>query len=217
MGKRLLIFGPPGAGKGTHAKRLASELGIPHIATGDMFREAIQHGTTSGLQAAEFMNRGELVPDPLAVSVLSERLARDDADCGYLLDGFPRTVPQAEVLDQRLRKAGQGIDSVLSLEVPEEVLVERLAGRLICARCGRSYNRLFRAPVTPGRCDACGGTLYQRPDDGQATVRRRFAEYQAKTAPVLDFCRSVGWTVCQVRSVGEIDEVFGRIRQAVGD
>jgi adenylate kinase len=228
MGKRLLLFGPPGVGKGTHSRRLAADVGVPHISTGDLFREAMQRGTDLGRRAAGFMNGGALVPDDVAVDALRERLARPDAAAGYLLDGFPRTVRQAQALESMMvtgvtasptaaASAGPGIDYVLALEAPEDVLVKRLAGRATCLACGVSFNTVSRAPAVAGRCDACGGTLHQRPDDVEATVRRRLTEYAAKTSPVLAYLRQQGWAVRTIESVGNVDEIYGRIRQAVGN
>jgi adenylate kinase len=221
MGKRLLLFGPPGVGKGTHSRRLAADVGVPHISTGDLFREAMQRGSDLGCRAAGFMNGGALVPDDVAVDALRERLARPDAVAGYLLDGFPRTVAQAQALESMMlattANAGHGIDCVLALEAPEEVLVRRLAGRATCLACGASFNIVSRAPAVAGRCDVCGGALHQRPDDVEATVRQRLAEYVAKTSPVLEYLRRQGWPVRAIESVGEVDEIYGRIRQAVGN
>jgi adenylate kinase len=216
MGKRLLLFGPPGVGKGTHSRRLAADIGVPHISTGDLFREAMQRGTDLGRRAAGFMNGGALVADDIAVEALRERLARPDAAGGYLLDGFPRTVPQAQALETMMADMAAGVDCVLALEAPEEVLVRRLAGRATCLSCGASFNTVSCAPVVAGRCDVCGGSLHQRPDDVEATVRQRLAEYVAKTSPVLDHLRRHGWPVRAIESVGDVDEIYGRIRQAVG-
>jgi adenylate kinase len=216
MGKRLLLFGPPGVGKGTHSRRLAVDFGIPHIATGDIFRNAIQNQTPLGREAAEYMNRGALVPDATAVSMLKERLAQTDTADGYLLDGFPRTLPQAEVLEERLRDERTPIDGVLSLEAPEELLIQRVAGRMTCSACGASFNRFFRPTAVAGRCDSCQSPLSQRGDDYEATVRRRLSDYLTTTAPVLDFFRAKNWPVKAVWSVGGVDEVYDRIHAAAG-
>jgi adenylate kinase len=146
MGKRLLLFGPPGVGKGTHSTRLATDLGVPHVATGDMFRAAIQHGTEFGRRADDFIKRGELVPDDIVVDMVEERLAEPDAIEGYLLDGFPRTVPQAEALEGRLEQHGRHLDCILSLEAPAEVLVNRLSGRYTCSSCGATFNTVYCPP-----------------------------------------------------------------------
>lgn len=215
MGKRLLLFGPPGVGKGTHSKRLARELGIPHVATGDMLRQASQRGTALGVRADEFMKRGELVPDELVVDILGERLAEPDAADGYLLDGFPRTVTQAEALERGLATGGSTMDCVLSLEAPPEVLVNRLSGRFTCKDCGATYNRELQPPQIAGKCDRCPGALSQRPDDREEAVRKRLNEYTGKTTPVLAFFRARQWPIRSIASVGDVDEIYARIRKAV--
>jgi adenylate kinase len=214
MGSRLVVFGYPGVGKGTHSRRLARELGIPHVATGDMLRAAIAADSLLGQQAARHMNGGNLVPDEVAVALLADRLAQPDAAEGYLLDGFPRTVPQAEALVTQLSAGTPGV--VLSLEAPEALLVERLVGRQTCPGCGATFNRASGGPRQADRCDACGSTLVVRPDDQEPTVRRRLAVHQAKTAPVLSYLGTQGWPIRHVSSVGEVDEVYGRIRAAAG-
>jgi adenylate kinase len=216
MGKRLLLFGPPGVGKGTHSRRLASDLGVPHISTGDLFRQAMQQGTELGRRAAAFMNGGSLVSDEVAIEALAQRLEQPDAAQGYLLDGFPRTVAQAVALEQRMARAGVGIDAVLALQAPEEVLVERLAGRFTCLACGASFNVNSRPPQVADRCDACGGKLHQRADDSEATVRHRLHEYTAKTTPVLAHLAGQGWPVRAIDSVGPVEEIYQRICAAVG-
>jgi adenylate kinase len=212
MGSRLLVFGYPGVGKGTHSRRLARDLSIPHIATGDMLRAAIAAGSPLGQQAQSHMNGGNLVPDDVAVALLAERLAQPDAADGYLLDGFPRTVPQAEALVTRLSAGAPGV--VLSLEAPEALLVERLLGRQTCPACGATFNRASGGTRQPDRCDACGGALAVRPDDQEPTVRRRLAVHLAKTAPVLSYLGQQGWPIRHVSSVGNVDEVYGRMRAA---
>jgi adenylate kinase len=212
MGKRLLIFGPPAAGKGTHAKRLAEDLNIPHIATGDILRQAIQEGTPLGRQAAGTIGRGELVPDPVVVGLVEGRLA--GAKDGYLLDGFPRTLPQAQALQKLMP---DGVDVVLCLDAPEEVLVNRIAGRSVCGSCQAVYNRYYRQPRVANRCDHCEGALTQRADDAEPAVRRRLDQYRVKTAPVLAFFEARQWPVRTVESVGPVDEIYGRLRGAVED
>jgi adenylate kinase len=217
MSKRLLIFGPPAAGKGTHAKRLAGELRIPHIATGDMLRKAIDEGTQFGQHADSYIRRGELVPDELVMALLQERLAKPDASAGFLLDGFPRTISQARALDARMGEQDQAIDAVLALDAPVEVLVQRISGREICGSCGAVFNRFFRPARTPGRCDDCDGALGRRADDGEAAVRQRLEQYRAKTTPVLAFFGAAQWPVHMIDSVGDVDQVYGRLRRAVGN
>ena len=214
MSKRLLLFGPPGVGKGTHSRRLAVELGIPHVATGDMFRDAIQAGTALGQRAATHMNGGRLIPDEIAEAILDERLARPDARDGFLLDGFPRTVPQAEMLERRLAEEGTRLDAVVVLEAPEELLVGRLADRMTCTRCSASFNRVSRPPRVAGQCDSCQASLVARSDDEVTTVRARLAAYHAKTEPVLSFFEGRGWPVRVVDSVGELEEVYQRVQRA---
>lgn len=211
-----MIFGPPGVGKGTHSKRLAADVGVPHIATGELFRDEISRGTEFGRQADQFIKRGQLVPDQLVVDALAERLGQPDASDGYLLDGFPRTVPQAEVLGELLRGDGKQLDCVLSLEAAEDVLVARLSGRATCADCQSVYNRVTRVPKRAGVCDVCGGKLILRDDDTEDAVRRRLKEYVAKTTPVLAYFAGQGWPVQTVSSVGDVESVYQRILQAAG-
>jgi adenylate kinase len=224
MAKRLLVFGPPGVGKGTHSRRLASDLGIPHLSTGDLLRRAIAEGSSLGQRAAVHMNAGALVPDEVAYAVLEQRLAWPDTAGGYLLDGFPRNLDQARVFD---RLAGlpsvpsvqspldpAGGDAVLALDAPEPVLVERLTGRQTCSACAATFNRATNPARLEGHCDACGGRLITRPDDQPETVRRRLQAYQAATAPVLGFLAQKGWPVRAVPSVGEVNDVYGRILAA---
>lgn len=215
MAKRLLLFGPPGVGKGTHSRRLALELGIPHVATGDMFRDAIASQTPLGRRAAAHMTGGNLVPDEIAVAILEERLSLPDAQAGFLLDGFPRTVRQAETLNEYLDAHGLDLDSVVVLEAPEDLLLNRLLDRLTCSGCGASYNRASKPPREAGRCDTCGAVLVARNDDEVKTVKARLAAYHAKTEPVLAFFASRGWPVHTISSVGAFDEVYDRVRTAV--
>jgi adenylate kinase len=213
LGKRLLIFGPPAAGKGTHARRLARDLKIPHIATGDILRKEIQRETPLGQKAAGTIGRGELVPDDVVVTLVQDRLAAPEAQEGYLLDGYPRTLVQAQALQ---RMMPDGVDVVLCLEAPEEVLVNRIAGRWICSRCQTGYHRYYRRPQVAGQCDLCAGALIQRADDAESSVRRRLEQYRAKTAPVLAFFAAEHWPVRFVESVGSVDEIYDRVRGAVG-
>ncbi len=179
-----------------------------------MFREAITAGTELGLRAAEHMTGGDLVPDEIAVAILEQRLARPDARAGYLLDGFPRTLPQAEMLEERLAGEGTQLDAVVALEAPEDLLVGRLLERMTCSVCGASYNKTTRPPARPGTCDVCRGQLVARNDDEVATVRSRLSAYHAKTEPVLSFFEARGWPVHVVNSVGDFDEVYGRVKRA---
>lgn len=209
------MFGPPGVGKGTHSRRLAAEIGVPHVSTGELLRKSIQEGSELGRIAEEYVGRGELVSDDLMVQILETRLDQPDAKEGYLLDGFPRTIPQAQVLHAKLREADKRMDAVLSLDAPVEVLVGRLAGRATCRQCQATYNHALYPPKQTGVCDLCGGVLLQRVDDAEKTVRRRIEEYQAKTRPILDFFRQEHWPVQLVSSVGEIEEIYKRLKNAV--
>lgn len=184
---RLVLLGPPGAGKGTQAKELSEEMAIPHVATGDIFREAVREGSPLGLKAKEYLETGQLVPDDLTTAIVTERVSRPDCQNGFLLDGFPRTVPQAEALDQFLGVKGLSLDAVLEIEVPEEKLLLRLTGRRVCRGCGANYHLLFRPPAQAGKCNLCGGELYQREDDMEATVKKRLSVYQAQTWPLIAY------------------------------
>ncbi len=184
---KLLIMGPPGAGKGTQAEVLVKELGIPHISTGDMFREAIRNGTEMGKKAKEYMDKGELVPDSVVVGMVKERLSRADCSGGFLLDGFPRNVVQAEALDETLKTMGYGLDGVINITVPQEKLIERATGRRVCRICGASYHMLFKNPRVEGKCDACGGGLYHRSDDNEMAVRNRLYVYESKTKRLAEY------------------------------
>jgi adenylate kinase len=173
MALNILLMGLPGAGKGTQAARIVEELHIPHISTGDMFRQAVKEQTPLGLEAKSYMDQGQLVPDRVTIGIVRERLAKEDCANGFLLDGFPRTVPQAEALDQLLSELGKEIDFVLYIEVAEEELLKRLTGRRICRNCGATYHVVFAPPKQDGICDRCGGELYQRDDDREETVAKR--------------------------------------------
>ncbi|MEW6274133.1 MAG: adenylate kinase [Bacillota bacterium] len=188
----LLIMGPPGAGKGTQAEMLVKELAITHISTGDMFRNAIKEGTEMGKKAKEYMDRGELVPDEVVVGMVKDRLSQPDCAKGFLLDGFPRTLPQARALDETLQSMGIKLDGVINIDVPRERLMARLTGRRVCKNCGASYHILFNPPQTPGKCNACGGELYQRSDDNEEAVANRLDVYAAQTQPLIDYYKEKG-------------------------
>ena len=202
-------------GKGTQAQRLSRAFQIPHIATGDMLRTAVQSYTPLGLKVGEFLNRGQLVPDETMIEMIKERLARPDAAGGFMLDGFPRTTRQAEELETILGEQGRKADGVIVLHAPTEALVERIAGRRTCESCQATYHVSSRPPKVTGVCDRCGGSLIQRTDDAEGTVRFRLGEYDAKTRPVLDYFKTHGWPVRVIDAVGDIDQVFGRIYAAV--
>jgi adenylate kinase len=188
----LILLGPPGAGKGTQAAFLAEARGLAHIATGDMFREAMRSGSEVGQQAKAYYDRGELVPDELTIRMLLERLAQPDCAGGCMLDGFPRNLEQAKALDSALAERGQAVDQVAYIRVGEEELIERLGGRWTCRRCGAVYHQQNSPPATAGRCDQCGGELYQRSDDQPETVRRRLTVYFRDTAPLVEYYRQRG-------------------------
>ncbi|TEB06941.1 adenylate kinase [Pelotomaculum schinkii] len=183
----LLIMGPPGAGKGTQAEVLARELNITNISTGDMFRAAIKEGTEMGRKAKEYMDMGELVPDSVVVGIIKDRLSQADCARGFLLDGFPRTVVQAEALEETLKTMGRTLDGVINIFVPREKIVDRLTGRRICRDCGASYHVQYNPPAKDDVCDACGGELYQRSDDNETVVNNRLDIYESKTQPLIDY------------------------------
>lgn len=184
---KLLLMGPPGAGKGTQAERLVEKLAIPHISTGDMFRSAIKEGTPLGKKAKEFMDQGKLVPDEVTIGIVKERLQQPDCEQGFLLDGFPRTVGQAEALEQMLAELGMNLDKVIDIDVSRDKLVDRLTGRRICRGCGAAYHVIFNPPQAEGKCDKCAGELYQRSDDNVETAENRLDVYAAQTKPLQEF------------------------------
>jgi len=186
---RIAFLGPPGAGKGTQARDLAQEWGVLHLATGDMLREAVAAGSPLGREAKDYMDRGALVPDDVIIRMMGERLGRADARRGFILDGFPRTIAQAEALGTLLNDLGLTLDTVVYLDVSEPELLRRLTGRRVCRKCGHTYHLVSNPPKRPGVCDACGGELYQREDDSEATVRNRLDVYRRQTSPLLDYYR----------------------------
>ncbi len=194
MAKKLnmIIMGPPGAGKGTQAKKIIAEYNIPHISTGDMFREAMEEGTELGLLAKKYINDGHLVPDEVTIGLVRERLAREDCAKGFLLDGFPRTIPQAEALEVMAKEIGREIQVVISINTPKEELFRRITGRLVCKSCGAPYHKEKRQPKVEGICDICGGQLVQRPDDNKDALEVRLEHYDKETKPLLDFYEKKG-------------------------
>ncbi len=188
----ILLMGPPGAGKGTQAAELKERFNIPHISTGDMFRAAIKEGTELGKRAKAFMDEGKLVPDEVTIGIVAERLAKDDCKKGFLLDGFPRTVEQADALTGILDKLGLKLKAVLNISVPKEDLIERAVGRRICKKCGATYHTKFNPPKQEGICDACGGELYQRADDTAETMTNRLSVYEESTKPLIDYYKKAG-------------------------
>ncbi len=214
MGCRVVLLGMPGAGKGTQAERLAQALGVPHVASGDLFREHLDKGTELGRRARGYIERGDLVPDDVTIGMVAERLARPDGADGVVLDGFPRTVAQAQALEGVLARLGVALDSVLLVHVSEEVALARLAGRWTCRACGTVYHTLFDPPQQAGVCDACGGELYQRPDETPEAHRHRLRVYQEQTAPLVEYYRRAGLLV-DVDGEQSIEDVAADLRAAV--
>ncbi|MGP9019173.1 adenylate kinase [Streptomyces sp. BR1] len=212
---RIVLVGPPGAGKGTQAAFLAKNLAIPHISTGDLFRANISQGTELGKQAKAYMDAGNLVPDEVTIGMAKDRMAQPDAENGFLLDGFPRNVVQAEALDEALKTDGVKLDAVLDLEVPEDEVVKRIAGRRICRTdSAHVFHVAYNAPKAEGVCDACGGELYQRADDTEDTVRKRLEVYHSETEPIIDYYRAQSLVVT-ISALGKVDEVTERAMEAL--
>ena len=210
---RVAFLGPPGAGKGTQARELAREWNVPHVATGDMLRDAAAAGTPLGREAKGYMAKGALVPDEVIIRMIAERLRRPDAGRGFLLDGFPRTIAQAEGLEHLLKDLGQPLERVVYFDVSEPELLRRLTGRRVCRACQTAFHLVSAPPTTAGVCDRCGGQLYQREDDSEATVRHRLGVYARQTAPLLDWYRGRGLLV-SVPGEGPIETIRGAIRGA---
>lgn len=192
MKKNIILMGPPGAGKGTLAKQLKDELHLVHISTGDMFRDAIKAQTELGNLAAQYINRGDLVPDDVTIGLVRERLSQPDCDAGFLLDGFPRTLPQAEALQEITKQISREIDVVVNLECNNEELIRRISGRRVCRSCGAPYHMITMKPKVEGVCDLCGGELYQRKDDNEEALKVRLEHYDHDTKPLLDFYAKLG-------------------------
>ncbi|AST05793.1 adenylate kinase [Anoxybacillus flavithermus] len=211
----LVLMGLPGAGKGTQAEKIVEKYKIPHISTGDMFRAAIKEGTELGLQAKSYMDRGDLVPDEVTIGIVRERLSKDDCQNGFLLDGFPRTVAQAEALETLLQQLDRSIDYVINIEVDKSILMERLTGRRICKECGATYHLVFNPPAQAGVCDKCGGELYQRADDNEATVANRLEVNMKQAQPLLDFYEAKGY-LRNINGQQHIDQVFADICELLG-
>ena len=208
----LVLMGLPGAGKGTQAEKIVEKYGIPHISTGDMFRAAIKEGTELGLQAKSFMDQGNLVPDEVTIGIVRERLSKEDCTEGFLLDGFPRTVAQAEALENILSDLNKKIDYVINIDVDQEFLMERLTGRRICKSCGSTYHLVFNPPAKDDVCDRCGGELYQRADDNAETVQNRLEVNQKQTKPLLDFYEGKGY-LRNINGQQDIRKVFDDLDQ----
>jgi adenylate kinase len=210
---RVAFLGPPGAGKGTQARELAQEWAVPHIATGDMLREAAAAGTALGREAKTYMDKGALVPDGVIIGMIAERLREPDARGGFLLDGFPRTIAQAEGLERLLKDLGQPLERVIYFDVVEPELMRRLTGRRVCRSCGHSFHVVSNPPRRDGVCDLCGGELYQRVDDSEATVRNRLEVYRKQTAPLLDWYTGKG-LLRSIQGAGSIEEIGRRVKDA---
>ena len=189
---KIVLLGPPGAGKGTQAEILVKKLLVPHISTGDMFRAAISNGTELGKEAKSYMDKGQLVPDEVTVGIIRDRIAQSDCKEGFLLDGFPRTIAQAVALDGLMKDMDTKLDAVLNISVPLDNLISRLTGRRMCRKCGNIYHLLYNAPEVENVCDACGGELYQRDDDKEETVKNRLNVYEQQTAPLIDYYEKSG-------------------------
>ena len=202
----VIFLGAPGAGKGTQAAEVAKELKLAHIATGDMFRDAQKKGTALGLKAKEYMEKGQLVPDELTVAMLLERIAQPDCAQGVIFDGFPRTLGQAEALDKAFAKQGKQIDKVVYIKVPDEELMGRLGGRWICRSCQTPYHEIAAPPKVKGKCDKCGGELYQRADDQPATIKNRLQVFHAQTSPLIEYYKKTG-KLTEVNGTGAVDEI----------
>jgi adenylate kinase len=209
----LVLLGAPGAGKGTQAKMLAGKYGILHISTGDILRENVSNNTELGKKAKEYMDKGELVPDTVLIGIIRDRLSKPDTDNGFLLDGYPRTIPQAEALDNIFGQLGKRLDAVIDIEVPDDELVARLAGRRMC-KCGASYHVKFNPPKKDGMCDVCSGELYQRDDDTESSVKTRLVAYYNQTHPLIDYYTNKG-LLRSVSGIGGIEDIFDEITNVI--
>jgi adenylate kinase len=213
---RVVLLGPPGAGKGTQAKLLERKFSACQISTGDILRKAVAERTPLGQAAAEYINRGALVPDDVIVHLVAERLKEKDCENGFILDGFPRTIPQAASLDAMLKQAGIGLTAALSIRVPHEVIIQRLAGRRTCRNCGALAHVTFTPPKKAGVCDRCGGELYQRDDDREETIANRLKVYEDQTAPLAGYYREQG-LLREIDGVGRVEDIGARVSRALGD
>lgn len=210
----IVLLGAPGAGKGTQAGKMIEAWGLPHISTGDILRKAVADGTPLGLQAKKFMDAGELVPDLVVIGLVKSRLQEDDAEKGFILDGFPRTGEQAEALDRELVTLGRTIDAAISIDVDRDTIVRRLTSRRTCRSCGKIYSLIASPPADPAVCDACSGELYQRDDDTEATVRNRLSVYDRSTAPLVEYYRSKG-VLHALDGDRPVEDVFADVRRIV--
>ena len=214
-GMKIIMLGAPGAGKGTQAKKIAQKYGIPHISTGDIFRANIKNGTELGKKAKTYMDQGLLVPDELTVDLVIDRVNQEDCKDGYILDGFPRTIPQSESLDAALAKMGQKVDYAINVEVPDENIINRMSGRRACVGCGATYHIKYNPPKTEGICDACGEKLILRDDDKPETVQKRLGVYHDQTQPLIDYYGKAG-VLKEVDCTVDMDEVFQAIVNILG-
>ena len=213
---KLIMLGAPGAGKGTQAKRIAAKYGIPHISTGDIFRANIKNGTELGKKAQTYMDQGLLVPDELVCDLVVDRIQQSDCEKGYVLDGFPRTIPQAEALTDALEKLGTGIDYAINVEVPDANILNRMGGRRACLGCGATYHVEFNPPKQEGVCDTCGAALVLRDDDKPETVQKRLDVYHEQTQPLIDYYTKAG-KLAEVDGTKDMDDVFAAIVDLLGE
>lgn len=210
----VILLGPPGSGKGTQAQKMIERYNIPQISTGDILRGAVKERTPLGVEAQGYMDQGRLVPDEVVVGIVRDRLKAPDCTEGFILDGFPRTLPQAEALDATMQELKRAIDHVVSIEVDKEKLLKRLTGRRTCQTCGAMYHVIFDPPIRDGICDKCGGKLYQRDDDQEETIRERLQVYEEQTTPLIAYYREKG-LLRPIDGAGEIEEIFQKIAKAV--
>lgn len=213
---KIIMLGAPGAGKGTQAKKIAEKYGIPHISTGDIFRANIKGGTELGMKAKSYMDQGQLVPDDVTIGMLLDRISEADCANGYVLDGFPRTIPQAESLTTALNERGEKMDYAVNVDVPDEAIVTRMSGRRACLACGATYHIVFNAPKTEGVCDTCGEKLVLRDDDKPETVQKRLTVYHDQTQPLIDYYQAAGILVT-VDGTKDLNDVFKDITVVLGE
>lgn len=213
---KIIMLGAPGAGKGTQAIKIADKYGIPHISTGDIFRANIKNGTELGKKAKEYMDKGALVPDELTCDLVVDRIHKDDCAKGFVLDGFPRTIPQAEALEKALAKDNEKMDYAIDIEVPDESIVKRMSGRRACVNCGATYHIVSAPPKVEGICDHCGGKLTTRDDDKPETVQKRLTVYHEQTQPLIDFYKKTG-ILHSVDGTKQLDEVFAEVVKILGE
>ena len=212
---KIILLGPPGAGKGTQAKSISNNYSIPHISTGDIFRKNISERTALGIEAKKYIDKGHLVPDELTIDIVKDRLAEEDCNNGFLLDGYPRTVNQAEALEIMLKERGEKLDTALLIKVPKEFIIDRMTGRRVCTTCGASYHIKYNPPKIAGKCDICGSVVIQRDDDTEATVRERLDIYSAQTKPLIEYYTNKN-SLSEVDGTQAINDVFKNICGILG-